>query len=223
MGDGRCRVTVRLKIDKKILASLVDESVVSALEEKGGLSVGTVIRFLIDGKISDANGGDTQDALAKLGQELQRYGIEVVNLDPLVEKYAKKQSRDWEKVALAENEKAEGPKKIASSEAITQLLSTIEEIWDFAPDALRKFDAVAAAQVYVRALGRDPQGPGFLAEVTTYVKLIRLGKGKKGRTEIGSAVIPGTIDGQSQERANTEAMLLSIENSVNVIAKHLAK
>ena len=223
MGDGRCRVKVRLKIDNKILASLVDESVVEALEAKGSLSVGAVIRFLIDGKIADGNGGDTQDALAKLGQELQRYGIEVVNLDPLIDKYAKQHSRDWEKVALAEGEKPEAPKKISSSSAITQLINTIEEVWKSFPDALRKFDGVAAAQVYVRARGRDPQGPGYLAEVTTYVKIIRLGKGQKRGTEIGSAMRPGTIDGQTQERANVEAMMLSIENSINVIAKALTK
>ena len=221
MGDGRCRVKVRLKIDNIILASLVDESISEALEAKGSLSVGAVIRFLIDGKIADGNGGDTQEALAKLGQELQKYGIEVVNLDPLIDKYAKQQSRDYENVALAEGETAATPKKISSSEAIKQLINTIETVWDFAPDKLRKFDGVAVAQVYVRALGRDPQGPGYLAEVTTYVKIIQLGGGKKRGTEIGSAMIPGTIDGQTQERANTEAMILSIENSINVIAKAL--
>ena len=159
--------------------------------------------------------------MAKLGQELQKYGIEVVNLDPLIDKYAKQQSRDYENVALAEGETAATPKKISSSEAIKQLINTIEMVWDGFPDKLRKFDGVAVAQVYVRALGRDPQGPGYLAEVTTYVKIIQLGGGKKRGTEIGSAMIPGTIDGQTQERANTEAMILSIENSINVIAKAL--
>lgn len=221
MGDGRCRIEVRLKIDKIKLASLVDKSVVAALEEKPKLSVGTVIRFIIDGKIADDVGGDTQYALVKLGQELQRYSIEVVNLDPLVTKYARKQSREWEKVALAEGEKASGQKRVDSSGAITQLVNAVEEVWDFAPEKLRKFDAVAVGQVHVRALGRDPQGPGYLAEVATYIKLLRLGK-KRG-TEIGGAVIPGTVDGQTQEGANIQAMLLSVENSVSVIAERLAK
>ena len=218
MGDGRCRVQVRLKIDNIILASLVDESVVEALEAKGSLSVGAVIRFLVDGKIAD-----TQEAMAKLGQELQKYGIEVVNMDPLIDRFAKQESTVYGQIAFAEGEEKKAPKNISSSKAITELINIIESLWKTHPNKLRKFDGVAAAQVYVRTRGRDPQGPGYLAEVTTYVKIIQLGKSQKGGTVIGSAMIPGTIDGQTQERANTEAMMLSVENSINVIAKALTK
>ena len=78
--------------------------------------------------------------------------------------------------------------------------------------------AVVAGQVFVRAKGRDPQGPGYLSEVSTYIKVISL----KDGTDLASAYVPGTIDGQTQSAANIEAMMLSIENNVNTIARSLS-
>ncbi len=222
MKDGRCRIKARFKIDETFLASLVNQGTAGAVEERS-LSVGTVVRFLINGEVASSGKVDTQAALSKLGQELREMGIEVVNLDPLMDKYANQQSLEWEQVALAEGEKVKAGKQISSSQAIKQLVNTIQEIWEDFPKNLRKFDAVAVAQIFVSPLGQDPQGPGYISEVVAYIKLIQIGENGNVSSELASVTIPGTIDGQTQEKANLEAMFLSIENSVSVIGKTLAK
>ena len=218
VGDGSCYVKARVSIDKKELTALLNEYLSEKISDKE-ISVGAVVRFIIDGKLADGQGSDSQEALSKLSEELQKYGIEVVDLSPLLMKYAAQKSRDWEAVALAEGEKRKSDAKIDSSAALQQLITTIKEVWKIAPDALRKFDAVAAGQVFVRSKGRDPQGPGYISEVSSYIKVISL----KDGTDLASSFVPGTIDGQTQPTANIEAMMLSIENNVNVIAKSLAK
>ena len=217
IGDGNCSVRARVSIDKKALTVLLNEYLTDKVSDKE-VSVGAVIRFIIDGKLADNKGADSQEALSKLSQELQKYEIEVVDLSPLLMKYAAQKSREWERVVLREGEKRKKAKKIDSSAALQQLISTIKDVWKIAPDALRKFDAVVAGQVFVRAKGRDPQGPGYLSEVSTYIKVISL----KDGTDLASAYVPGTIDGQTQSAANIEAMMLSIENNVNTIARSLS-
>ena len=89
----------RVSIDKELTA-LLNEYLSEKISDKN-ISVGAVVRFIIDGKLADGKGSDSQESLSKLSEELQKYGIEVVDLSPLLMKYAAQRSRDWEAVALA--------------------------------------------------------------------------------------------------------------------------
>jgi len=220
MGDGRCRVNIRVMVDEDELAAVYRGLTTDSVASKN-ITLGAMMRFLVEGKPSAESVDDAQIAISKLGGSLREYGIQVVSLDPLVDKYARQEALDYDQVALAEGEEPRKPKSVSSSKAIRQLVETIERLWDRHPDGLVKFDALAVGQVYVRPLGRDPQGPGYLAEATTYLRVLGLSGGRDNQKELVSVVVPGTIDGQTQESANIEAMLLSVEKSVSEIAAAL--
>ena len=171
VGDGSCYVKARVSIDKKELTALLNEYLSEKISDKE-ISVGAVVRFIIDGKLADGQGSDSQESLFKLSEELQKYGIEVVDLSPLLMKYAAQKSRDWEAVALAEGEKRKSDAKIDSSAALQQLITTIKEVWKIAPDALRKFDAVAAGQVFVRSKGEIHRDQGIFLKYHPILKLL---------------------------------------------------
>jgi hypothetical protein len=224
MGDGRCRVKVRVKVDTTVLKNLIAGTVADSMNEQQ-FSVGVVVRFSVNGKVSNAGEVGTQSVLAKMAEEFRARGAEVVSLDPLMDNYVSlKSANDWEAYVEdeAEEQRSDGT-KITESQAIAELIEAIHEVWSAFPEGLRRFDAIAIAQVYVSSRGRDPQGPGFVSDVTTHIRLLQVDGDAGPRTELASGIIPGTIDASTQDRANLEAMLLSVESSVDVVTRTLTR
>lgn len=194
-GNGMCSVTVAARIKEKDVKRAIAAATI------GGAKIGVVLRYVVDGQLSDQRGVNPLLAERALGDELRRFNCQLVNIVHQHEMFAKRTRPIWTAIG-GENAAAEYQES-SFAEAVWTVLSNMRRLlqMDIGMGSAG-FDRVLIGDVRVASRGRDPDGPGYIAQASASAGVYKLSD-----DSVTSASAAG-VDalGPSQDAAWTAAL-----------------
>lgn len=220
---GQCEVTLRAVIDQTGLQAFVDSKLSTSIKAQSQhlSAVGAVMRFLVDGQVAEDKGFDTKESLTALGQALRKYNIDLINLDAVATLFARQEIPQWQAVT-GDGDDTSGAVTGDSAQAAQFVRDAVHQALQMSLNEmdqgeLQSFDLVLTGQSDVRYVGANPQGPGHIAQVSSYLELVAV----NGLGTLASTTTTGLQKGPTREAAIRKAMIYSLEGNAAALAEQI--
>lgn len=221
---GQCEVSLRAVIDQSRLQEVVEGKLAASIQvhDRQLSPVGAVMRFLVDGKVAEDAGFDTKESLTALGQALRKYNVDLVSLDPVATIFARQEIPQWQ--AVTGDVQSDGAVTGDSAQTAQYIRDAVHQALQMSLNALdqaelQSFDLLLTGQSDVRYIGRDPQGPGHVAQVSSYLELVAV----NGMGTVATTTNTGLQKGPTREAAIRKAMIYSLEGNATALAAQIRK
>ncbi|MCF6355393.1 MAG: hypothetical protein L3J26_09915 [Candidatus Polarisedimenticolaceae bacterium] len=216
LGNGTCESIVKVRISEHKVKDALRKYEENRIRKGKSLVVGSVIRFMVDGKpVGQSAHFNPLAAIAAFEEEFQKYGFRNVNLTVLLEDFSLQR---FGKTCAIDGETVTDCTAFEAYEGAVQTVldrtrwAQHNNILDV--QALGNGGWIAIGEVAVKREGRDPSQMLYIAAVDTTVRLYRISDGKI----LAASPDRAKTNGGDQNTAIQKVMLASI----NKVAEKLA-
>lgn len=223
----RCATEVRASIDSLALSRALSGTMTAGAAGGAGScgvdsvvvpELGALVRFTYNRRRAEDAGLSTHAAISSLSQELLRFGISMISLEPLVDRFADQRRSAWEAVG------EDGLVDATASETIQGVLSDTSYLLESRPDLRKPGYLILAGRVDVRTMPRDGSGEDR-AEVSAWLEghVVRDAGVSSLAYEkaISVQTMPGSLADRSPTLAARKAMILSMEAAGRMAATQI--